>query len=151
MRKVTPADLPRLLVIEFLTQKAPWSEEIFLRCLNHGGYDCWGVDADNLLVGFIMLSSSSEGESHILNLCIDPAYQHQGYGRGLLEHALTHAREKGMGISYLEVRKSNRRAITLYEKTGFIQIGERKGYYPGEKNREDALVFAMDLVFPRFT
>ncbi len=145
MRKITEADMPRLLQIEQLTQEAPWSEEVFMRCLTVG-YDCWGVDENNQLIGFIMMSSVLTGESHILNLCVTPEYQHQGYGRKLLAYALAEAKKKGMGIIYLEVRRSNRHAIALYDKMGFIQISERKNYYPAATGKkEDALVFAKDL------
>ena len=38
----------------------------------------------------------------------------------------------------LEVRASNREAITLYEKTGFAEEGRRKEFYNAPK--EDALI-----------
>lgn len=53
--------------------------------------------------------------------------------------------EKKIGIVFLEVRRSNKPAILLYQKLDFIQIGERKNYYSCESGREDALVFAKDL------
>ena len=144
MRKITEADLPQLVAIENLTQFTPWSEEIFKQCLTIG-YDCWCIEEDHILLGFIMMSSTLTGEGHILNLCVTPTFQRKGHGRKLLAYALSEAKQKGMGIIYLEVRRSNHRAIKLYHKMGFTQISERKDYYPTAQGREDALVFAKDL------
>ena len=46
---------------------------------------------------------------------------------------------------FLEVRPSNTRAVGLYEKLGYAQIGKRKNYYPAGDGREDALVYSIDL------
>ena len=48
---------------------------------------------------------------------------------------------------YLEVRTSNKTAIDLYHNRGFNELGIRKGYYPADKGREDALILALDLSF----
>jgi ribosomal-protein-alanine N-acetyltransferase len=47
----------------------------------------------------------------------------------------------GMASILLEVRPSNERALQVYERYGYTQIGRRKGYYPAhEGRREDAIV-----------
>ncbi len=44
----------------------------------------------------------------------------------------------------LEVRPSNARALAVYERFGFAEIGRRKGYYPAhEGKREDAIVMRL--------
>ncbi|HSW70164.1 MAG TPA: ribosomal protein S18-alanine N-acetyltransferase [Gammaproteobacteria bacterium] len=144
MRKAAESDIPRLLAIEHATQISPWSEDIFQRCLS-SGCDCWVVEEAGQIIAFIMLSSSITQESHILNLCVDPNYQRKGYAENLLKFAISKAKSQAMGIAYLEVRRSNHKAINLYHKLGFVQIGERKNYYPAEKGKEDALIFARDL------
>jgi len=40
---------------------------------------------------------------------------------------------------------SNTKAIQLYERVGFNQIGIRQHYYPALKGREDALLYAIAL------
>ena len=40
---------------------------------------------------------------------------------------------------YLEVRPSNAVALSLYDKMGFKQLGQRRDYYPALGGREDAL------------
>jgi ribosomal-protein-alanine N-acetyltransferase len=46
-----------------------------------------------------------------------------------------------MASSLLEVRPSNVRALQVYKRYGYAEIGRRKGYYPAhEGRREDAIV-----------
>jgi ribosomal-protein-alanine N-acetyltransferase len=50
---------------------------------------------------------------------------------------------------WLEVRRSNVRAIAVYERHGFQQVGVRKGYYPATRaGREDAIVMTLALARP---
>jgi ribosomal-protein-alanine N-acetyltransferase len=46
----------------------------------------------------------------------------------------------------LEVRPSNTRAIAIYQRYGFVEIGRRRDYYPaaGDK-REEAIVMRLPL------
>lgn len=144
LRILHETDLPDLLIIENLTQLAPWSSDVFDRCWR-AGYTGWVIEIENKVIGFI-LASMHAGETHILNLCVHPDFQHQGHGRKLLTHAVGVAKERTHGIAFLEVRRSNLHAIDLYKKEGFIQIGERMSYYPMHQGvKEDALVFAKDL------
>ena len=46
---------------------------------------------------------------------------------------------------YLEVRESNFSAIRLYNKAGFTEVGQRRGYYPTEFGREDALLMCLTI------
>lgn len=144
LRKATAEDIPRLVAIEQLTQMAPWSEDIFERSFQLR-YDCWVVEVDQQVVAFLMMSSAMTGESHILNICVDPTFQRQGHGQQLLDYAIAHAKQHGFNMIYLEVRRSNHKAIRLYDKSGFVEIGQRKEYYPAKNGREDALVFALEL------
>lgn len=143
IRTLHESDFPQILVIENLTQVAPWTVETFERCQS-SGYAGWIAEREGIILGFIIMTMQA-AESHILNLGVHPDYQRQGYGAMLLQHAIDTAKAKDIGIAFLEVRKSNKKAINLYEKFGFVQIGDRKDYYTTLKGREDALVFAKDL------
>lgn len=143
LRTLFKADLPQLLAIENAVHLVPWTEDTFKTCFQ-SGYIGWIIEIDKKMIGFIIVSLNA-GECHILNLCISHSYQRQGWGRKLLEHALTQARQKGLGIAYLEVRRSNSRAIRLYRSMRFHLVGERKDYYPTPTGKEDALIFAMSL------
>lgn len=143
IRILSKSDLSALLSIERAVHIVPWSEETFIACFDAG---CFGfaLEDDQQMVGFIF-ASIRHHECHILNLCVAHTYQKRGYGRKLLEELLKAAKQQGVGIAYLEVRRSNTRAILLYQKMDFYFVGERKGYYPMPTGNEDALVFAKSL------
>jgi ribosomal-protein-alanine N-acetyltransferase len=143
LRTLFQSDIDQLLRIEKSVHIAPWGTETFKACFQ-AGYVGWLIELDKKVIGFIVISLTTE-ECHILNICVVRDYQHQGWGRKMLEHALDHARQHNINIAYLEVRRSNSRAISLYKKMKFQLIGERKGYYPTVTGHEDALIFAMSL------
>lgn len=138
------ASLPSVLDIEQRAYAFPWSEGIFRDCLK-AGYSSWGVqDRSGVLVAYAVMSMAV-GEAHVLNLAVDPTVRRQGIARFLLAHVLQVARAANSTIVLLEVRRSNKAAIRLYQAFGFQQIGTRRGYYPGHESREDAFVLALDL------
>lgn len=143
LRTLYKSDLPQLLAIEKSVHIAPWTEETFKICFQPG-YLGWVVDSNRKILGFIIISLHRE-ECHVLNICVMHDCQNQGWGRKLLDKALLQARQQGIGIAYLEVRRSNSRAISLYRKMGFHLVGERKSYYPTPNGYEDALIFARSL------
>lgn len=145
LRPLTAADLDSLAAIERRAYDTGWTRGIFEDCLRVG-YCCWGVDADGQLAGYGIVSVAA-GEAHLLNLAIDPVRQRRGLGRLLLEHLFAVAGEWHAECMYLEVRPSNGVARMLYESTGFVEFGCRRGYYPAASDgrREDALVFRKEL------
>ncbi len=143
LRKYHANDLPRLLEIENEVQLSPWPPEVFKQTLARDN-TCWVIEKDQQVAAFIIISAIT-GEIHILNLCVSRADQRSGYGQQLLRYVLQQAVQEKCLFAYLEVRRSNQAAIALYEKMDFVQIGERRGYYPAVNGREDALIFAKDL------
>ena len=137
--------LSQVLEIERRAYPFPWSEGIFRDCLK-AGYSGWILANEHGVLGGYALMSMAVDEAHVLNLCIDLPAQRQGLGRMLLDHMIMLARAANATIVLLEVRKSNRAAIHLYESHGFQRLGLRKGYYPAEGGREDALVLGFDIV-----
>ena len=136
-------DLDRVMEIELAAYPFPWTRGIFADCIMVG-YDCWGLQAATSLLGYC-IQTHAAGESHLLNLCIAPESQRQGLGSVLLDHAIRLARSQGCNSMFLEVRPSNPAGFSLYEKRGFVVVGERPGYYTGAKGRENAIVMKLDL------
>lgn len=151
LRSMVPSDVAEVLRIENASYQLPWTEQIFLDCLKVG-YHTLVLDSGHCLNGFVIFSSAA-GESHILNLCVDPMCRRQGYAEVLLAQAMATVVVAGAGTMFLEVRVSNLAAIKLYEKMGFVEAGRRPDYYKtsGEtansigNAREDALLMARDL------
>ncbi|OGT39750.1 MAG: ribosomal-protein-alanine N-acetyltransferase [Gammaproteobacteria bacterium RIFCSPHIGHO2_12_FULL_38_14] len=140
IRTISKSDLAQLLAIEQSVHVIPWTSDAFKTCFD-AGYKGWVIEKNNRILGFIIVSFHPK-ECHILNICIHHEHQRCGYGWQLLEHVINEAKHDGATILYLEVRRSNTRAITLYKKMNFQLVGERKNYYPTVSGHEDALVFA---------
>ncbi len=143
IRTLALNDLDRIVKIEHSAYPFPWSRGIFVDCMRVG-YDCWGLQVRDLLVAYA-IQTHAAGESHLLNLCVDPEWQRSGYGSILLEHSICQATVKGCESMFLEVRPSNPAAIRLYARRGFVVVGERRNYYRAEKGRERAIVMRLEL------
>ena len=142
-REMVATDLDDVLATEFLSYAYPWSRGIFLDCINTG-YDCRVMVRGGNLVGHAVMSVAA-GQAHLLNVCIRRDLQGQGLGRLFVRQVIKRAEKLGAEVLFLEVRPSNRVAIELYSSIGFVQIGERKDYYPADLGREDALVMSLGL------
>ena len=144
---MTTADLDRVTANECRAYGFPWSRQVFVDCLD-AGHECWVAIVGGVVVGHGVLSVGA-GEAQLLNVCVVPDVQGAGHGRALATRLVERARAAGAGRVFLEVRISNRVAMTLYDAMGFQEAGRRRGYYPTERGREDALVMALDLARPR--
>ena len=142
-RRMTEADLERVIRIEYDAYRFGWTLGIFQDCLRVG-YHCLVQEIDGEIVGYAIVSSAA-GEAHLLNLCIAPAHQRRGLARHLLAQVLDLARHTGADDIFLEVRPTNQTARRLYEAAEFVEVSRRRGYYPAEQGREDALVMARSL------
>lgn len=144
LRPMTAADVEEVGRLERFAYRFPWTEEIFSDCLRTG-YCCWVLEIDENIEGYGVMSVGA-GESHILNLCVHDAVRRRGFGRLILRHLLSLARSHSADAVFLEVRPSNAPALRLYESAGFNEVGMRRGYYPADNNREDAIILARSLV-----
>jgi len=142
-RPMRRADLDAVSDIEERIYAFPWSLGNFADSLT-AGYVCTVMECAGAIVGYSILTAAA-GEAHLLNLSIDMPWQRRGLGRALLLHQMDLARSHDARIVLLEVRPTNTAARALYERTGFETIASRRGYYPAEKGREDALVMVLRL------
>lgn len=107
----------------------PWPERAFLAeiAAKHNHYVA--ARADDKLVGYAgiaRLGRVKPYEYEIHTVGVDPAYQGQGIGRGMLRNLIEYA---DGGTIFLEVRTDNETAIALYESEDFTKMGIRKRYY----------------------
>jgi len=143
LRNMTHGDLPAVLKIERHNYQFPWDEDIFIDCFKVG-YGCWVFEENGKILGYCIMTMGV-GEAHILNISVAHDEQGQGIGRRMMEILIEIAKNEAETM-FLEVRPSNPGAIALYHKLGFNEIGTRKGYYPAEKGREDAIMLALELI-----
>lgn len=142
LRLLTEDDLPQVMELERMAHSHPWRQSSFEHCLK-GRQRCWLAEDNNKLVGYVVITHAG-GDAELLNIAVSPKCQRKGIGSSLLQHAINcvigHA-----DMLFLEVRISNRKAIELYSKEGFFELGNRKNYYPTVNGHEDALLMASQL------
>ena len=135
-------DLDWVVEQEASLHRFPWSRKNFVDSLATG-HACWLMRDGDTPVGYAVVLVVLD-EAHLLNISVVRTAQGRGLGRRLLEHLLSVARGEGVRKFFLEVRPSNLAALALYRRAGFVEIGRRKGYYPSQDGREDAIVMRLE-------
>lgn len=143
IRLMQAADLNDVELVEKAAYEYPWSRAVFRDCLLAGYYSLV-LDVGGTVSGYAIMSIAAS-EAHILNLCVHPARRRLGYGRRMLNALLFKAEDNAVKRVFLEVRPSNRAAITLYSSAGFEEIGIRPAYYQAKEGRENAVVLSLSL------
>lgn len=98
--------------------------------------DCLVYEEYNKIVGFISFFIAYE-KAEIIDIAVLLSNQRQSIGSKLLNSFLNECKNKNCESITLEVRASNKKAISFYEKHGFTKISTRKNYY---SNDDDALI-----------
>ena len=108
-------------------QAAQWSKESYGRAHSLGQIVLI-AEINAQVCGFLVARIAGD-EAEILNTAIDPAHRRKGIGSLLLTTAISAAQVHNAKSIYLEVRESNRAAISFYRQHGFEKTTERRGYY----------------------
>ncbi len=82
-----------------------------------------------LLIGNSNTSNMTFDSSEILNIAVRKSFQHCGIGQMIFDEILRELEQKTIAEIWLEVRKSNAKAINFYQKNNFEIQFERKNYY----------------------
>lgn len=142
-RPATAADLPELAAMEAAATAHGWNERQFRGSLD-AGHAFLLLEVDGELCGHAV-SMTMLDEAELLTIVIAPERQGQGLGQTLLGELLNQLRQQGCSRLFLEVRESNRPARALYTKSGFVETGLRKNYYPTTTGREHAVLMELGL------
>ena len=138
------ADLSLVYENEQESHLQPWSLNTLRECVA-SKYVCFVAIKNERIVGHIIFSSVLD-EGHLLNVCVSKGDQSSGIGKQLIDHGIDCLAKSGVTQIFLEVRRTNIKAICLYQWLGFKQIGVRVGYYKGPASKEDALVFGLSPI-----
>lgn len=143
LRPMQMDDLDAIMQIEPTIYSHPWTRGNFSDSLN-SGYSAWVLEESKKMIGYALMMMVMD-EAHLLNLSVAKTHQKQGLGQYLLEHMIATAKQYKAMNMFLEVRPSNISAIALYENMGFCEMAVRRGYYPAEQGREDAVLMGLAL------
>lgn len=142
IRTMEEQDLKAVYAIEAQCFTHVWTEAMFKASLEQWPLSqSWVVIRGQHIVGYLIASyipryAEQEGEVHISNIAVDPAYRRQHIGKMLLMQSLDYGDTHLCDTVSLEVRFSNRAARKFYRRYGFINVGFRPAYY----GNEDALL-----------
>ncbi|PWM36612.1 MAG: ribosomal-protein-alanine N-acetyltransferase [Clostridiales bacterium] len=114
-----------------------WSEESLRALLQNPLSDVLVLESDGRACGYAGMNSVLD-EGYINDIAVLPEFRRRGFGQALLEGLIARAGERQLRFLTLEARESNRAALALYEKNGFLRAGIRRGFYAAP--REDAIL-----------
>ncbi len=136
-RKMLPEDVPFISRLEEETFSMPWSAASFLQMIEKEDTAYFVAEEEGRLLGGCGLLLIA-GEGNITNVVVAPEARRRGVATGLFPFLMEAGERAGLAAYTLEVRVSNKAAIALYEKLGFVSEGIRPRFY--EKPEEDALI-----------
>ncbi|MBQ7580503.1 MAG: ribosomal protein S18-alanine N-acetyltransferase [Clostridia bacterium] len=137
-----PEHVAAVAELEKESFSAPWSEKSLLEELENPNSHFLVALKCGEVLGYIGIQSVCS-ECYVTNIAVKKACRMQGVGTLLLDRAFRDAILRNDEFISLEVRKSNKEAISLYSKFGFKIEGERKDFYSSPK--EDAHIMTLRL------
>jgi ribosomal-protein-alanine N-acetyltransferase len=146
-RHMTLDDLNQVLLIDTLSFTLPWSERSYrFELTENPASRCWVAELDTgsaspVIVGILVIWFVID-EAHVATIATHPDYRRHSIARRLLAHSLLAAQEEGAERAFLEVRRGNLAAQTLYNQFGFVVVSFRPRYYAD--NHEDALLMTLE-------
>ncbi len=144
IRPFNDSDLPEVLTIE--RQVFPddaWTDRVFASELARPRTRYYIVaEADGIIAGYAGLSAIRD-QADVQTIAVRADRQGHGIGKALLRDLLSVASARGCHDVFLDVRADNDRAHGLYLRTGFTDIGVRRGYY--RPSGTDAIVMHLRI------
>jgi len=147
LRKFEPNDLNQVIYINQTCLPENYSNSFFMELHKRFPETFIVAEKDRMVIGYIMcrVETSFSGLSfkpfgimkrgHVISIAVLPEHRNKGVGRTLIKQALRAlSNVYKVKDCYLEVRVSNKSAITLYEKVGFRIERTIRGYYSDGEN-----------------
>ncbi len=134
-------DIPSIIKIEKKVFKETLGEKFLFQEINDNEFSKYfAYELGKEVIGYIGFRHDLEF-AEMMNFCIGPNHQGEGYGSELLQYGMNELIKSGAKTFSLEVRQSNVRAQHVYEKIGFKASHTRKNYY----KKEDAIVYIKEV------
>ena len=138
VRLAQVGDVEQIVRLEREVETAPhWADGVYREIVVGDGTRCLYVAWRGGVVGFAV-GRVVAGIGEIESVAVEVAEHGRGIGRALLAAVMEWCVAAGAGEIELEVRDSGAAARRLYERTGFVEMGRRAGYYSGPA--EDAIL-----------
>lgn len=139
IREMQLEDVEDIYTIEKECFSRPWTKEALQEIVvdNKALYLVAFDEITSQVVGYVGAYLILD-EADINQVAVAPSFRRMKIASLLLQDFMQKLSKKGIASVTLEVRKSNKAAILLYEKMGFVTEGIRKNFY--EAPTEDACI-----------
>jgi ribosomal-protein-alanine N-acetyltransferase len=141
VREMVKEDLDEIVSIESSLYKDVWNKEAYLRDLENEIAFNYVLEHDGVILGYYGFWLMFDNID-ITKVSIRKELQGKGLSKILMEDMFNRISNSDVVTATLEVRVSNKVAISLYEKYGFKKISVREKYY---ENVEDAYVMQREV------
>ncbi len=138
IRRAGRADLSAIDALEQVSFSIDrFSRAVLKRLLSTPTADCFIAEEGAAAAGYaIVLYRAGASIARLYSIAVDPSARGRGVAQDLVNAAILAAGARGARALRLEVRASNRSALSLYQRAGFTFLERRPGYY---LDGEDAL------------
>jgi len=138
IRAANKKDVTPIFELEKICFNLPWSERSFFEEITRNKLARYAVaETGERIIGYAGIWLVLD-EGHIVNVAVHPDFRRKGVAKNLILALMESSRKEGVAAYTLEVRISNKEAISLYKSLDFKESGIRKEYY--DDNSEDALI-----------
>ncbi len=133
-RAVKPADLSQVLIIErsCFSKADAYSKKRF-ELYSRAGNNFIVAEKANEITGYI-IAKAKKNLVDFVSLAISKKHQGLGIGTALIKLIINRSKACGIKKACLEVKTTNKKAISFYKKLGFETKKSIKKYYRDGKN-----------------
>lgn len=140
VREALPEDIGEIYSIACECFSHPWSYEMLLQEIRKDRSVVVVAMKDGEIIGFAALAVMFD-EGHITNVAVREKHRNKGAASMMMDELMRLSEKFPLCMLTLEVRISNKPAITLYKSKGFVIVGARANYY--NDTNEDALIMSI--------
>ena len=142
IERLTSENISGVAELEELCFSLPWSKKALELLCNGENVGFVALDGEKRVVAYGgMVCVLDEGQ--ITNIAVHPDFRRRKIGEQIVSALLGYGEEKEISLYSLEVRESNQAAISLYQKLGFISVGNRKNFYSNPT--ENAIIMIKNI------
>lgn len=142
IRRAADEDIPFVVDLWQRCYALPWSETAIKNEAADENSALFVALFRDELVGYALLKGAYD-RGELCNIAVEPRFRRGGAGSALLREITREAATRGFCAVDLEVRESNAAAISLYEREGFLRVGQRRNYYRAPV--ENALLYTYNI------
>ncbi|MEJ5338680.1 MAG: ribosomal protein S18-alanine N-acetyltransferase [Aquificaceae bacterium] len=133
IREMRPEDIEHVLKInEECFNSDAWSRKAFEREFELDYSYRFVLEEGGTIIGYAVVWKIYD-DANLMSIAVRKDLWGRGYGKKLMEFLVEYFRDKAQRI-LLDVRRSNIRAIRLYQSLGFKIVSERNKYYSDGEN-----------------